>query len=548
MPNELPNRPSLAQLRRQAKELLAQLRSGDPDAWTRLRRTHPEFSRPKDGTSQQPALHQVQFVIARELGFPSWPKLKRAIEEDQTNQGEPSNVETLASIVQEITTALPAPAGIQAIIESFAQALQDAHHETRRWAVVVLSNHSPTLAGKRPNDIFGATLTPDHAQDTAARYFGFQSWKALEDNDNDAIDSRFESAVSAVTEGDTTALRSLLSSTPALVHQRSHWGHRATLLHYVAANGVEIHRQRVPSNAVETARILLEAGAEVDALAETYGGGPDQTLLSLLITSGHPHEANVVNPLLTLLAEFGCCLDGIDQSGRPLKTVLDFGYTKTAQHLAKLGAKSLSLGTAAGTGDIAAMQQFLNRDTDAKKKGAALYLAARNGQAEAVALLLEHKANPNARGWFQGTALQWAAINGHEPIVRKLVAAGADPNLRDERFKAHAAGWANEGGNEKIRDWLLDNGCTTSLTEAVAFNRIDLVEKLLTADPASVNERPGRTPLHEAAGRGHLEILNRLLASGADPQALDEAGFKPIDWAQRFQHEKVIQRLSTLEP
>jgi hypothetical protein len=47
---------------------------------------------------------------------------------------------------------------------------------------------------------------------------------------------------------------------------------RANLLHYVAANGVEGGRQKTLANAVEVAvaKTLLDAGAEVDALADMY--------------------------------------------------------------------------------------------------------------------------------------------------------------------------------------------------------------------------------------------------------------------------------------
>jgi hypothetical protein len=45
-------------------------------------------------------------------------------------------------------------------------------------------------------------------------------------------------------------------------------------LHYCSANGVEGYRQKTPKNIVEITRILLEAGAEVDARADVYGGDP----------------------------------------------------------------------------------------------------------------------------------------------------------------------------------------------------------------------------------------------------------------------------------
>ena len=46
----------------------------------------------------------------------------------------------------------------------------------------------------------------------------------------------------------------VLASDPSLIHRRSSFGHRSTLLHYVGSNGVETYRQRVPMNLAEIAK------------------------------------------------------------------------------------------------------------------------------------------------------------------------------------------------------------------------------------------------------------------------------------------------------
>ena len=66
---ELPARPDLAQLRRQAKELLASARQGDDEAFARVR-----------AVSDQLILASAQLAVAREYGFPSWAKLKIEVE------------------------------------------------------------------------------------------------------------------------------------------------------------------------------------------------------------------------------------------------------------------------------------------------------------------------------------------------------------------------------------------------------------------------------------------------------------------------------------
>jgi hypothetical protein len=102
----------------------------------------------------------------------------------------------------------------------------------------------------------------------------------------------FARAVRAIINGEVAALRSELAASPELVHARSGSGHRATLLHYVAANGIEDELQRQVPNADEIARILLAAGAEVDATCEAYDGRCP-TMLALLVPRARGQRAVV---------------------------------------------------------------------------------------------------------------------------------------------------------------------------------------------------------------------------------------------------------------
>ena len=108
------------------------------------------------------------------------------------------------------------------------------------------------------------------AQFVIARVHGFMSWPKFSKhvealNRKTSALSKFELAVEAIISGNTELLRQLLRDNPGLVRARSTREHQATLLQYVAANGVEGYRQRIAKNAVELATILLKAGAEVDA-------------------------------------------------------------------------------------------------------------------------------------------------------------------------------------------------------------------------------------------------------------------------------------------
>src|SRR6187551_504736 len=133
-----------------------------------------------------------------------------------------------------------------------------------------------TAALARMNDVArpDGTLRLVDAQRALAREYGFASWPrfvqhvaALTGERSDVI-GRFERAADAVVDGDEATLRSLLDRDPALVTARSSRGHRATLLHYVSANGVEDYRQRSPNNAPAIAELLLSRGAVVDAVCD----------------------------------------------------------------------------------------------------------------------------------------------------------------------------------------------------------------------------------------------------------------------------------------
>lgn len=63
----LPERPSVEQLRRQAKDLLRAWRDGDASVVERARVHKPQAA--------EPVLADAQLVLAREYGFESWPKL-----------------------------------------------------------------------------------------------------------------------------------------------------------------------------------------------------------------------------------------------------------------------------------------------------------------------------------------------------------------------------------------------------------------------------------------------------------------------------------------
>ena len=82
MTKQLPGRPNLEQLKKQAKSLLHAAQAKESTALLRFR-TLPAFAtKPEAELAALPfALHDAQSTIAREHGFPSWNALREHVEE-----------------------------------------------------------------------------------------------------------------------------------------------------------------------------------------------------------------------------------------------------------------------------------------------------------------------------------------------------------------------------------------------------------------------------------------------------------------------------------
>jgi hypothetical protein len=278
------------------------------------------------------------------------------------------------------------------------------------------------------------------AQFLIARAHSFESWRdfaeqverlSAEGGDGDS----FESAADAVVSGDLPTLESLLRGDPDLVRARSARRHRAMLLHYVAANGVEDFRQLTQPNAVPIATALLEAGAEVDALANTYGGGTAQTTLNLLVSSAHPAEAGLQPALVETLVDFGAAINGLEDDGSPLMTALAFGHLDAAEALARRGARIDNVIAAAALGRTDLVGDLLAEGGRVSPSLVGLYW-------------LGLSSDPRTH---VDRAFVWACAFGRTEVVELLLRAGAD---------VRAASYPT--GNESIDELLRRHGASES--------------------------------------------------------------------------------------
>ena len=507
----LPSAPSLEQLRKRAKDLLRAYRAGDPEARARVAAHHPRAEdhqrvgdrgagdrapggeaegsdRTGDRAAGNPAaaperdpsgadlkLSDAQLVIAREHGFPSWPKL-RAYTDRVAAHG----------------AALEHPFH------------DDLAYSEGRAGGLLASAQDGTESATAVFERLGAPLTEAGARAAVARTHGFGSWPALRRHIAELRRNGgepFARAYRAVEAHDLDALRAQLDRFPDLVAARG-------------TNGNDLLNMATATCDERTVRLLLDRGAD-PARANAHGWTPLHQaayvglpkLAAILLDAGAPAHA-----------------EARGTGGTPLVVALFWGHAQTAELLAERGGVHPdNLRTAAGLGDLARIERLAGTPEAGADRGfyrphsgfpawhpaddpqepldEALAWAARNDRVEALDALIARGADADA-DVYRGTALAWAATVGRARAVRRLVALGADPNRR-----------ATFGGP--------DHGDgITALHLAAQNGQIEAIRALLDAgaDPAIRDALHGGTPAEWAAHGGHAEA-GALIATAARPGA-----------------------------
>jgi ankyrin repeat protein len=218
------------------------------------------------------------------------------------------------------------------------------------------------------------------------------------------------------------------------------FAHHATLVHYVAANGVEFSRQwRTPANAVAILRLLVDRGADPDAVCDAYGGGPAQTPLCLLVSSAPPATAGVEPGLVDELCRAGADPNGLADDGLPLWTALTRGHAAAVEALVRGGARVDNLVFAAAAGDLAGVVGYLEAGTDPAPSAGRI---GAGGPALDPAMQLEY-------------ALIYAAATGRRDVVELLLGRAPDLGATEPLFGATAAGVARYHGHAELADLLV---------------------------------------------------------------------------------------------
>jgi len=479
----LPSTPSLAQQKKQAKELLQSFTAGDTEARDRVRAVLPDKKRI--------ALGDAQFVLAREYGFTDWSALKSHIDAHEEQRRPPHeriaaafqrrDVDAVRRIFQQqpaLRKMIDAPlfsfnspaivhcANDAAMVEVLLELGADPNRRSEWWAGPFHALHVAT--GDAAARLLAAGAVPDAC---AAAHL-------------DRVD----------------LLARMIDEDPARVHERG--GDGQTPLHFAQSRA-----------AVD---LLLEHGADIDARDVDHRSTPAEWMLAR-------HRGEGRYALASYLVERGASTDiflaaalGITDRVRELvetdRALLDLrtgqgryaAQPPSAQHiyLWTIGDNRSPLDTAAQFDQHETLELLLGFASPIQR----FMLACRQGDEPAARALLRDDPSLMSR-LTDGDrrAITDAAWNAEAGAVAVMLALGFDPRTpgQDGGTALHCACW--QGSPETV---------------AALLRHPDAAELL------SIREaHHGGTPLawccHGSrfgpTGRDHAAVARLLLTAGARP-------------------------------
>ena len=159
----------------------------------------------------------------------------------------------------------------------------------------------------------------------------------------------------------------------------------------------------------------------------------------------------------------------------------------------------------------------------------------------------------------------WPILKDNIDEVKRLIKDGVNVNEKFDLGRSRgltALICAVRGGNADIGQLLIDAGADVNVTSegltllhiaALCFydNEAKAVTELLIAKGLDVNakakgsrENEGSTPLHGAAGKGHIAMAEVLIKNGAEVNARSQySGSTPLDVAIKKGHKELADLL-----
>jgi ankyrin repeat protein len=479
----LPSRPDVEQYKKQAKELLKQLREGDPASLGRVSVAHPKSS--SGGDRENPfTLADAQLAIAREHGHATW-----------------------ADFVHEI-----------------------ARITSQRLAEAKGADYAFIVAASVPREGWHASgdLTP--ANDLLKQH------PSLADR----------SIYAAAVLGDVAAVKRFLSSDPTLATAEGGPYGWDALTYLCFSRYLRIDKQR-SDGFVAAAKALLDAGASPNTGWWDEVTAPDPTWESAIYgAAGLSEHAKLTELLLERganpnddetpyhLAE--------SYDANLLKVVLD-GGKMSHENLTAMLLRKADVHDSVGMRMLLEAGADPNRIT--RWGFTALHQAIRRDNAQPnIELLLDHGADFSVVTKSDGTSsFTLAARRGRGDVLELLQSRGIESKLQGVDWLIAACARADEAAVRVLINnapLLLGEliGVGGKLLCEFAGNGNAEGVKLLLDLGVNVNERysgdryfdiePESTALLVAAWKSRPAVVNLLIARGADVNAGDAAGRTPL--------------------
>jgi ankyrin repeat protein len=247
-------------------------------------------------------------------------------------------------------------------------------------------------------------------------------------------------------------------------------------------------RSKRAPHLAETARLLLEAGADPNAAMASQHG-----------------------PLSCLYAASGV-LGNVEMTRLLLEAGADPNDGESLYH-------------ATENPDHACLKLLLEHGADVDRSNAIKHMLDREDP-EGLKLLLEAGGDPNLANAQGATGLHWAVMRGRSAqVVAMLLDAGADVNARRADGRT-AYAMALAGGQDAVAALLAARGADTGLGALDAFIAgRGAAPQGLADDPAAAHL------LVELAEHGHVAGVAALLGAGVPPSARGGYGETPLHWA-----------------
>lgn len=468
MSRQLPEKPNLEYLKKEAKQLLRGMPQGK--------------------------LADAQHALAREYGFTTWTKLKSHVEERGFS---------------------PAQALKAAVCDGNAvrvRAILERHPELHARIDDPLPDY-----GFGQHALFAAVQRSDRATIDVLLRAGANinkrtEWWAggfgvLDDCDPSMLDFLTErgavlDAHSASRLGMLAELEKFVAADPDVVHSRA--GDGQTPLHFASS--------------AEIAEFLLAHGADIDALDIDHESTPAQYMLRVdqkrhyprdrqdvaryLVSQGCPTDILMAAALgdadlvrRHLNADPPCIRMSVSDEWFPKKdpraggtiyiwtlgkhrtahsVAREFGHEDVFELLMERSPEDLKLALACELGDEGVFREFLAKHPDVVRTlspGDQIRLpnAAQNNNTLAVRLMLEAGWPVDARGEMGATALHWASFNGNAEMTREILRFHPTLELKSLEYAGTALSWAvyasGNGWRRETGDYV---GAVSALLEAGA--------------------------------------------------------------------------------